>query len=190
MTIIKPPSEILLPVDSLGARLGVAGAVPEGMLALGYFTAELRDADGKLLRREVFPNTVVTVGKNYLLDNGMAGSSYTAAFYMGLISNVSYSAIAAGDTMASHGGWTESVAYSNAARITTAWSAASSGSKALSAALVFNINATDTIKGCFLTTVSTKSGTTGTLFSAGLFTGGDQPVVSGNTLSVSYSLAV
>ena len=52
------------------------------------------------------------------------------------------------------------------------------------------INATDTIKGCFLISVSTKSGTTGVLYSAGLFTGGDQPVVSGNTLTVSYTGSV
>lgn len=135
-------------------------------------------------------NLVTTVGGNNMLDNHLSGSSYTAAWYIGLISTTSYTAVALTDTMASHPGWTESVAYSNASRPSTAWSAASGKSKALSAGLVFNMNASDTITGCFLTSNSTKSGTTGTLYSAGLFTSGNQPVVNGNTLTVMYTALV
>ena len=47
-----------------------------------------------------------------------------------------------------------------------------------------------TVKGSFLTTVATKDGTTGTLYSAGLFSGGDQPVVNTNTLTVSYTASL
>lgn len=138
-----------------------------------------------------YSNTVVTTGKNYLLDNGMAGSAYTAAFYMGLISSTSYAAgVVAGDTMSSHTGWTEDANYSQANRPTAAWSAASAGSKALSSSLTFTMNATTTIKGSFLSTNNTKSGTTGVLFSGGLFSGGDQPAVSGNTLTVGYTLSL
>lgn len=140
----------------------------------------------KEIWRDSCPNLVTTVGKNLLLDNGF--SQNFVSTYMMLMSNASYTTGAAvGDTMASHGGWTESTAYSNSTRVVTAWSAAASGSKALSAALAFNINGTDTIKGAGLTTVSTKGGTTGILYSMGLFTGGDQPVVNGNTLNVSYT---
>ena len=110
---------------------------------------------------------------------------------MGLISLTGYTTgPALTDTMASHAGWTEDVNYSNAARPTTAWSAAAAKSKTLSSGLVFNMNGSTTIKGCFLNSVSTKSGTTGVLFSAGLFTGGDQPVVNGNTLTVTYTASV
>lgn len=175
--------------ESTGASLGFTGEVPEGMHLAGVYTATMRDASGNVLWEQKFPNLVTTVGKNYILDNALAGSAYTATMYIGLISNSGYSAIAAGDTMASHSGWTESTNYSQANRPTTAWSAASAGSKALSAALTFSINATDTIKGCFMTTVSTKGGTTGTLVSAGLFTGGDQPAVNGNSLAVSYTMS-
>jgi hypothetical protein len=134
---------------------------------------------------------VTDEGARYLLDNGMAGSAYTAAFFLGLISNVSYTGVpVAANTMASHATWTESTAYSQGARPTAAWSAAATRSKAFSSALTYTMNATDTIKGSFLTTNSTKGGTTGVLFSAGLFTGGDQPAVSGNTLTVSYSVSV
>lgn len=136
---------------------------------------------------DTIKNTVVTVGKNKMLDEAMAGSAYTATWYMSLISLTSFSAISAADTMGSHAGWVEDQNYSNANRITTAWNAASAGAKALTAALGFTINATTTIKGCFITTVNTKGGTTGILYSAGLFTGGDKAVANGDTLNVSYT---
>lgn len=139
----------------------------------------------------VAPNLVTTVGKNYLLDNGLAGSGYTAAFYMGLISSTSWSAVANGDTMSSHSGWLEAGAANaptySGARKTAAWSSASAGSKALSAGLVFTFTGSGTVKGPFLATNSTVDGTSGTLYSAGTFTGGDQPVVSTNTLTVTYT---
>jgi hypothetical protein len=139
---------------------------------------------------EDFRNTVVTVGKNDLLDKYFTGSGYTAAWYLGLIGSTGYSAIAAGDTMASHAGWTESTVFSNANRVTLAFSAASGGSKATSAAASFNINGTDTIKGAFATTSNTKGGTTGILYSAGLFSGGDKAVASADTLNCSGSWAI
>lgn len=140
--------------------------------------------------RESFLNLVVTSGRNDWLDKWLAGSAYTAAWYLGLISAVGWSAVAPADTMAAHPGWTEFVGYSNANRPTTAWSTATAGSKALSAGLTYNINAAGTVKGSFLTSNNVKSGTTGILATAGLFTGSDQPVADTNTLTVNYSLSL
>ena len=97
--------------------------------------------------------------------------------------------------MASHAGWLEAglanaPTYSETARRTAAWAAAAGRSKALSAGLVFTFTGIGTVKGSFLTTVATKDGITGSLYSAGLFTGGDQPVVATNTLTVSYTASL
>lgn len=132
-------------------------------------------------------NLIPTVGKNNMLDNHFSASAFTAAWFMGLIDNAGFTAVANGDTMASHAGWAESTAYSNATRIATAWSAAAAGVKSLSAALGFLINATATLNGGFITSVNTKGGTTGTLTSAGSFTGGTRAVINGDTVNVSYS---
>jgi hypothetical protein len=178
-----------------GAEVARTGAVDEQMQAQGVYTAICRDKDGKEKWRDTFTNLVTTVGKNDMLDKYLAGSAYTGAFYLGLISSIGYSAIVAADTMASHAGWTEAgaanaPAYSQAARPTAAWSAAAAGAKALSASLTFSITSAGTIKGSFLSTVATKDGTTGILFSAGLFTGGDKVVSASDSISVSYSLSI
>src|SRR5262245_41187931 len=112
--------------------------------AHGRYEIECIGADGKLKWREVIDNVVQTVGKNLALDTFLAGSAYTVTGpYMSLISSTSYTGVAAGDTMTSHAGWleaggTNAPTYSGN-RKTAVWSAASAGSKALSASLSFAI---------------------------------------------------
>lgn len=144
------------------------------------------------------PNVVCTVGKNLMLDSAIAGSSYTTTGpYLGMISSVSWSAVAAGDTMASHSGWTEA-GSTNAptftARGTPAWSSASAGAKSTSSAVSFTMTSSGTLKGCFMVygsgAVTTLMSTAGTILSAGAFTGGDQAVSSGNVVTVTYSISL
>jgi hypothetical protein len=151
---------------------------------------ELDELPREMVWWDWFLNLIFTAGKNDLLDKYFAGSAYTATFYMGLVDGGSAPTYAAGDTMASHAGWTESTAYSNANRITLSFNAASAGSKALSAAATFNINATATIAGAFFTTNNTKGGTTGVGYSGSNFTGGNRSVVNGDTLNVSATQSV
>jgi hypothetical protein len=164
--------------------------------AHGRYEVECIGADGKLKWRDTIENIVCTVGKNLMLDTAFAGAAYTVVGpFMGLISSVSYTAVAVGDTMASHTGWleaggTNAPTYSGN-RKTAVWSAAAAGSKALSAALGFAITSSGTVKGAFLVygtgALNTKDNTAGTLWSAGTFSTGDKAVVNGDTLNCQYS---
>jgi len=110
---------------------------------------------------------VTAAGIDAALDAIFHGAT---TYYLGLIDNSGFVAISSADTMGSHSGWTESTAYSESVRQT--WDeAAASGQLITNSASVatFTANAGATIRGIFLTTVSTKGGTTGTLMLAAEF---------------------
>ena len=116
---------------------------------------------------------------------------------MGLISSVSFTAVSASDTMASHAGWLEAGstnAPTFAARIAPSFGTASAGSIGTSTPTSFTMTGNGTIEGAFITygtgAVTTLMDTNGTLLSAGVFTGGAQPVNSGNVVQVTYSLSL
>jgi len=183
----------------LASNAILAAKIMERGFCKGRFSASCFDRFGNLKWSDEYANTVMTVGKNLALDTFLAGAAYTVTGpYLGLISSVSYSAISAADTMASHSGWTEA-GVTNAPtytgnRKTAAWSSASAGSKSLSAALAFAITGTGTIKGSFMlygsAATNAVDGTVGTLLSAGLFSGGDRAVIASDTVNVSYSLSM
>jgi hypothetical protein len=181
-----------LPIaDTFGGGLIARPTLSECVDIGMQYRVECIGPDGQQKWVEDFHNLVVTVGRNFVLDTVFRGSAYTASFFFGLVSSVSYSAIAAGDTMASHAGWTEAGPtnapnYSQSTRpAATFGNAASASSITNSAVSAFSITATGTVKGAFLTTNSTKDGTTGTLINAGLFTQGDRAVANGDTINVS-----
>lgn len=138
-------------------------------------------------------NVVTTVGKNLGLDTILAGSGYTAAVVMGLKGT---GTAVAGDTQASHAGWLE-VGLANAPaytgnRPTPAFSSAAAGVKATSSAVAFTFTSGGTVAGCFINLAgsATKDNTTGTLLSAGDFSGGNKTVANTDVLNVTYSLAL
>jgi hypothetical protein len=169
------------------SQLIAGGAIGFEKRLSTQYLIECYGPDGKLKWAEKFHNLVVTAGLTDSLDKHFKGSSYTAAWYVGLTGTAP--TFAAGDTMASHGGWTESAAYSQATRPALTLGTVTSGSVDNSASkAVFSINGGATIGGAFLNTVNTKSGSTGTLYGGGAFTAGDRAVLSGDTLNVTVTL--
>ena len=165
----------------------------ESIKLTGKYVARCYDAAGNQKWEEDFDNLVTTQGKNHILDTYLAGSSYTAKVFLGLISSSGYSAVAAGDTANSHTGWTEFTSYSQTTRRPPTFASASGGSKATASAAQFSINGSGTVKGSFLMantgtgSAATKSGFSGSLYSAGLFVGGDKTVANGDIINVTYT---
>lgn len=186
------------PVDKVAVGMGANIEVTEEAQIRGHWHLECHDEDGNLLWAEDIDNVVTNVGKNLILDSALAGSAYTVVGpFMGLISSTSFTAVSINDTMTSHAGWLEggnaNAPTCTAPRKTAAWNAASGGSKALSASLVFNMTGTGTIQGIFLVSgtggLSTIDNTAGVLVSAGTLAAA-QPVINGNTVSASYTMSL
>lgn len=185
-------------INAGDASVGRTGGMSEKAEAHGHYQVKCFDAAGNLKWEDGFENVVTTVGKNLALDTFLAGSTYTVVGpYMGLINGSASSAVV-GDTMTSHAAWLE-VGLANAPtytgpRKTVAWSVASAGAKATSAALTFAITSSGTVGGCFIVygtgALSTIDNTAGTLYSAGAFTGGSKTVANGDSLSVTYTTSL
>lgn len=139
-------------------------------------------ADGTERWREEIENLVTTVGKTDIVDKYFKGSAYTAAWYLGLKGT---GTVAAGDTLASHAGWSEVTPYTgNRPAIT--FGTTSSGSNTATQVSI-SINATATVAGAFVASVNT--GTAGMLYSAADFSA-SRSVVSGDTLNVTPTVSV
>ena len=181
--------------DFVGSAITKALQAGETASAKGVYTMQCFDKDGNLKWEAECPNLVVNEGLQDMNNKYFLGSAYTATWYIGLYGSGASNSPAAGDTMASHAGWTEVVPYSQATlpACTFATPTTANPSVATNSAspAVYSINATSTVGGAFLVSDNTKSGSTGTLYSASDFTSpGDRSVVSGDTLNVTYTLSL
>lgn len=160
----------------------------EGMLLRGRWNIRHRNKSGLLIATYDIKNAITDAGMNYLLQTGFNAGAALHPWYIGLIDSTGFTAVAAGDTMASHTGWSELTAYSNATRPT--WTSGAAASRAITnaVAVALNMNATATVKGLFIASDSTKGGTIGTLWSAALF-GSAVLVNNGDVLDATYSLS-
>lgn len=185
--------------DNAVATLQANVTIPEGMGVEGFYKVECRDAAGNLKWDEEFPNLVVAVGKQLMLDTLLKGTSYTVVGpFLGLIGNST--TFAAADTMTSKT-WTEFTNYTvggSAVRGTAVFASATSAgttptnvTTSAATAITYTITgAGGTVYGCFLVTgtgaVSTQSSTAGTLYSEGNFSTA-KATTAGDTVSVTYS---
>lgn len=171
-----------------GRAKGGAGLDAQAALR-GDWRIVAKDPQGNVLRDERFSNLVVDTGLDYLLDAGLSGAAQISPWYVGLTGSTPTPA--AGDTPASHAGWTEETGYDEAAR--QAWtdggvsgqSVDNSGSVA-----TFTVTANGTtFGGAFLISDNTKGGSTGTLYAVGAFSGGDLTLSAGSTIEVTATFS-
>src|SRR4030042_322192 len=129
----------------------------------GAFKIEHRDADGGVKGVYEFPNGIVDDGLNSILDVQCHGASQIATWYVGLVNNSGWTAFADADTLASHAGWAELTAYTEANRVEWAEDAAASRSISNTTTADFSINANNHSHGLFVSSNNVKStGNTGT----------------------------
>jgi hypothetical protein len=181
--------------DVASSSLIAGGSAADSASAKGVYKIQCHDKDGNLKWEDEAPNLVVNVGLQDMNAKYFTGSAYTAAWYIGLYGSGATNSPAAGDTMSSHAGWTEVTAYSQATRPACTFGTPTTANPSVAtnsaSPASFSINGTTTVGGAFLTSNNTKGGTTGTVYSAADFSApGDRSVVSGDTLSVTYTLSL
>lgn len=184
--------EIAKAIDTMKSGLVAGTQSGEGASAKGRFVIECFDKDGKLKWTAEESNLVVNVGLQYMAGSALTSTTQITTWYIGLYGAGASNTPAAGDTLASHAGWTEVTPYSGnrpAATFVAATNANPSVVTNSASPASYSINATATVGGAFLCSVA--SGTSGTLFSAADFQSpGDRSVVSGDTLNVSYTFSL
>ena len=181
--------------DLVGGSVSKSQNTKEKLRGGGIFTVECRDKDGNVKWVEKSKNLVVNVGLAYMNESFFKGSSYTAAWYVGIYGAASSNNPSSADTMSSHAGWTEVTTYTNATRPAATFGAATTADPSLianSAAVAqFLINNSANVGGAFLTTGDLPGGTSGVLFSASDFAApGDRVVQNGDVLSVTYTFSL
>lgn len=157
------------------------------LIVQGRFFWSIEEPSGRIRARGHMANGIATAALNDALEVLFRAGSQRTTWYGGLIDLASYSALAAADTMSSHAGWVESTDYSESTRPQWSPGAASGGVIINSSAMSFTLNAAKTLVGLFVASNSTKGGTSGLLWSTGLFDD-NQVMASGEVLKVFYQL--
>ena len=173
----------------------VCGSKPSAKAkAGGVYKIQCVGADGTVKWEDEMHNLVVNQGLQSMVAVYLDGGTQITTWYIGLITGPgSGTTIAAGDTLASHSGWTESTDYSGGNRATATFGTATTADPSVidnsGSPAQFSMTGTVTVAGAFLASVDT--GTSGILFSVSTFQSpGARSVVSGDTLNVTYTAVV
>ena len=181
--------------DVIGSDIARANDSESTAKAGGVFHIQCHDAQGNLKWEAEKHNLVVNEGLQDMNTKYFTGAAYTAAWFIGLYGAAASNNPAASDTAASHAGWTEVTAYSQATRPAATFGTATTADPSVisnsASPATYSINGTTTVGGAFLISNNTKGGTTGILFSAADFQSpGDRSVVNGDTLTVTYTFSL
>jgi hypothetical protein len=181
--------------DVVGATITRVIGASDKVAAGGVFTVQCVGADGQVKWEESLKNLVVNQGLQDMNTKYFKGSTYTATWYVGLYGAAASNNPVAGDTAASHAGFTEVTDYSNATRPVATFDTATTADPSVISTTVspavFMMNGSTTVGGAFLISDNTKGGAAGVLFSASDFAApGDRAVINGDQISVGYTFSL
>lgn len=193
--------------QSADVRVGRNNTTPTGVLSKlrGEFTVE-HWRDGKRIDCRRFPNGIVNEGKDNLLDVAFDSGTQITTWYLGLIDNANFSALADDDTYddidQAGNGWDEFTDYTDpgngdSATTRPTWDPDQPSAQSITNSTVrqFDITASGTVKGVFVVGGGANSSdkgdhaSDGTLWATALFSGGDVPVANGDALKVTYTVS-
>ena len=190
--------------QSAGCSLVRARSTEDQLKPRGRFVVE-HFRNGVKIGQYEFPNGITNEGKNKLLDVMFHGATAITTWWLGLIDNADYSALAAADVYAQTAGtngWREFSDYTDPANSDSAstrpeWTEGAAASQAITNAspVVFDITDTGTVKGLFLVggiaNAHNKSdhAAGGVLWATASFSTGNVPVNPSDQLKVTYTVS-
>lgn len=142
--------------------------------------------NGRAVRRQKLKNGVTTAGINKMLDVMFGAVTPLTSWFLLIINNSGFSALAAADTLASHAGWTEWTSYAGN-RPTWTPGTAAAGSITNPSLASATMNAAGTIRGLGLCSVNT--GSSGTLYSTAALSSG-RSVADTEVLQLGYTSSI
>ena len=191
--------------QSAGCSLVRARSTEDQLKPRGRFVVE-HFRNGVKIGQYEFPNGITNQGKNKLLDVMFHGVSAATTWWLGMIDNAGYTALAATDTYQNitqaGNQWAEFTGYNDAGNSESsstrpAWTvgAASNQASTNASPVVFDITGSGTVKGLFLVggiaNAQNKSNhdANGILWATALFGTGDVPVNASDQLKVTYTVS-
>jgi hypothetical protein len=155
-------------------------------VAKGKYIVECYDKSGKLKWKDHAENKIVNEGLDLILTTMFQSDSQVGTWYIGLKGT---GTVAAADTLASHSGWTENTAYSGDRKEWVDGTVSSQSLSNTASKAEFTMTSdSQTIAGAFLCSVST--GTSGSLYSAADFSGGNKTLDTDDVLRVEYTVTM
>ena len=138
------------------------------------------------IEEETVLNGVTDEGRQYILDVGLVDGTKLPTWHIGLIASAGFTAVDDTDTLASHSGWSEETAYTEATRLQ--WVPVANGNQlANSVAISFNFVAEGTLEGILVASENTKGGSTGTLWATGVFAS-SRVIPAGTAINIIYQI--
>jgi len=174
--------------DLVAALIHRRSALQAGARIRGHYRVACRRADGSVRWVEEMSNLVVNQGLDHMLETELSAGSQVTSWYVGLYGS---SPIPQSTwTAASHG--SEFTSYDEATRqsfLDSGVSGQSLNNSSSKAAFTISANG-QTIGGAFLISDSMKSGSSGYLFSAAAFSGGNKSADDDDVIEVTLTFTL